>query len=98
MENRAGHAIQIQSVLFEESKTVVYVQNVGKGSVVLFSIVINDVEFEISQSNCEVGSKHITTIQEGQTAKITVPQSINKSAHIKILCQDGTSYEGDWKP
>lgn len=98
IESRAGHAIQIQNVSFEDSRTTVYVQNVGKGSVILFSIMVNDIEFDISKSNCEVGSKQTTTIQEGETAKITVLQSFKERVYIKVLCQDGTFYEGDWNP
>lgn len=98
VEQRAGHAIQIQSVNFEETKTTIYVQNTGKGTVTLSSLHIDDKEFALSKENCTVSSEDTTTVEETKTAKITVFEQYQKRINIKILCKDGTSIEADVEP
>lgn len=98
VEQRAGHAIQIQSVNFEETKTTIYVQNTGKGTVTLSSLHIDDKEFALSKENCTVSSEDTTIVEETKTAKITVFEQYQKRINIKIVCEDGTSIEADFEP
>ena len=98
VEQRAGHAIQIQTVNFAETKTTIYVQNTGKGAVTLSSLHIDDKEFALSQENCIVSSEATSTIEETKTAKITVFEQYQKRVTIKIVCKDGTSIEADAEP
>lgn len=98
VEQRAGHAIQIQTVNFEETKTTIYVQNTGKGTVTLSSLHIDDEEFALSEENCTVSSEDTTTVEETKTAKITVFEQYQKRINIKIVCKDGTSIEVDIEP
>ncbi|MGD9131804.1 MAG: hypothetical protein PVH73_09575 [Candidatus Bathyarchaeota archaeon] len=98
LEQRAGHAIQIQSVNFEETKTAIYVQNTGKGAVTLSSLHIDDKEFALSEENCTVSSEDTTTVEETKTAKITVFEQYQNRINIKIVCKDGTSIEVDVEP
>ena len=98
VEQRAGHAIQIQNVNFEETKTTIYVQNTGKGPVTLSSLHIDDEEFALSKENCTVSSEATTTIEETKTAKITVFKQYQNRINIKIVCEDGTSIEVDVEP
>lgn len=98
VEQRAGHAIQIQNVNFEETKTTIYVQNTGKGAVTLSSLHIDDEEFTLSKENCTISSEDTTTLEETKTAKITVFEQYQKRINIKIVCKDGTSIEVDIAP
>ena len=98
IEQRAGHAIQIQNVNFGESTTTIYVQNIGTGTVTLYSLQIDGDEFRISEENCTVSSEGTTTVKETQTAKITVNESYQKQIRIKIVCEDGTSIEEHEEP
>ena len=98
LEQRAGHAIQIQNVNFEETKTTIYVQNTGKGAVTLSSLHIDDEEFALSKENCTVSSEATTTVEETKTAEITVFEQYQKRITIKIVCKDGTSIEVDAEP
>jgi len=98
LEERAGHALQIQSVRFEESEITIYVQNTGKGTVILDSLYIDNDKFRLSEENCIVASEETTTVKETQTAEITITRGYQKEIHIKVICQDGTYNEADWKP
>jgi hypothetical protein len=98
VEQRAGHAIQIQNVNFEETKTTIYVQNTGKGTVTLSSLHIDNEEFALSEENCTVSSEDTTTVEETKTARITVFEQYQKRINIKIVCKDGTSIEADFEP
>ena len=98
LEERAGHAIQIQSVRFEDATTTIYVQNTGKGNVVLDSLIIDNNDFKLSEDNCVVASERTTTVKETQTAEITITQGYQKEIHIKIVCRDGTYNETNWEP
>jgi flagellar basal body-associated protein FliL len=98
LEERAGHAVQIQSVRFEESTTTIYVQNTGKGTVILDSLYIDNDKFGLSEENCIVGSEETTTVKETQTAEITITRGYQKEIHIKVICKDGTYHEADWEP
>ena len=95
---RTGHVIQIQSVKFEETKTKIYVQNTGKGAVILALVIVDDETVEISKQNCLVSSYETTTVNETQTAEITINQNYGKKIRIKVVCVDGISYESDWSP
>ena len=95
---RAGHAIQIASIGFGETKTTIYVQNVGEGSLSLDSVYMDDKRLFITSSNCTVASQQTTTIEEGRTAEIMVNRGYGHKVHIKVICSDGTFIEGDWTP
>ena len=97
LEERAGHAVQIQSVRFEESTITIYVQNTGKGTVILDSLNIDNDEFILSKENCRVASEETTTIKETQTAEITITRGYQKEINIKVICQDGTYIEAEWE-
>jgi dTDP-glucose pyrophosphorylase len=98
IEERAGHAIQIQSVSFEESQITVYVQNTGKGTVILDSLYLDNDRFILSEEDCIVASEETTTVKETQTAEITINRGYQQEIHIKVICRDGTYHEADWKP
>lgn len=98
MEVRAGHAIWIHNVEFEDSRTLIYVQNIGEGSVVVASVEIDNEEFDVSPINCIISFENTTTLKSGHTAQITVNRAYREEVHIKVVCKDGTSHQGDWKP
>jgi len=98
MEERAGHAIQIANIGFEETTTTIYVQNTGEGALHLDSMTIDEDTFIITPSNCTVAAEPTTTLETGQTAAITVNRGYSQKVHIKVSCSDGTFYEGDWTP
>ena len=96
MKERAGHAIQIQSVTFEESRTRIYVQNVGRGTVILESVHVNDEKMSVYGSNNQEYST--ITIKAGQTAEIIINHAYKEKVKIKITCKDGTFIEAEWGP
>jgi hypothetical protein len=98
VQTRAGNAIFIQVVTFEQTKTIIYVQNVGNGTVAIDSVQINDQMFSIQPANCTVASQATTTFQQGQTAKITISQAYTERIHIKVFCKDGTFNENWYQP
>jgi len=98
LEERAGHAVQIQSVRFEESMITIYVQNTGKGTVILDSVYIDNDKFILSKENCRVASEETTTVKETQTAEITITRGYQNEMRIKVICKDGTYNEADWEP
>jgi len=98
IQNKAGHAIQIQSVTFQQTTTIIYVQNTGQGTVNIKTVQINNEQYPINPANCTVASENTTTIQQGATAQITITHAYIDTVHIKAICQDGTSYEADCKP
>jgi archaellum component FlaG (FlaF/FlaG flagellin family) len=98
MGERAGHAIQVANIRFGETKTTLYVQNVGEGSLTLDSVSMDDNRLLITPANCTVASQQTTTMEKGQTAEITVNQGYRRKVHIKVVCRDGTFIEGDWGP
>jgi hypothetical protein len=89
LETRTGHTIQIQNVNFKETETTIYVQNTGKGTVVLDSVFIDNIKFVLSEQNCKVGSQTTTTLQESQTATITINQAYQEEVIIRVVCVDG---------
>lgn len=95
---RAGTAIQIQHVQFNDQDTVIYVQNVGTGTLTLHSLSIDSTTLPIAASNCRVGSEPSTIIEEGETAVITIPHIYRVNVHVKISCVDGTFIEANWNP
>jgi len=98
LQERAGHAVQIQSVRFEESTITIYVQNTGKGTVILDSLYIDNDKFILSKENCVVASEETTTVKESQTAEISINRGYQNEICIKVICKDGTYNEADWKP
>lgn len=98
METRAGNAIWIHNVEFEDSRTLIYVQNVGEGSVVVVSVEIDNEEFNVFPINCTISFENTTTLKSGHTAQITINQAYYEEVHIKVVCKDGTSHQGDWEP
>jgi hypothetical protein len=98
MGERAWHAIQVANIGFGETKTTIHVQNVGEGSLVLDSVYMDDNRLLITSLNCTVASQPATTMEEGQTAEITVNHGYGQKVHIKVICTDGTFIEGDWTP
>jgi hypothetical protein len=98
MQTRAGHAIQVQSVSFQPSATKIYVQNIGQGTVNIKTVYINSEQYPINPVNCTVASENTTTIKQGLTAEITINHPYKDTVHIKVICQDGTLYESDYKP
>jgi hypothetical protein len=98
LEERAGHVVQIQNVRFEESAITIYVQNTGKGTVILDSLYIDNDKFTLSEENCIVASEETTTVKETQTAEITITRGYQKEIHIKVICKDGTYNEANWEP
>ena len=98
MEERAGHAIQIANIGFEETTTTIYVQNIGEGTLHLDSVSIDEDAFIITSSNCTVAAEATTTLEAGRTAAITVNRGYHQKVHIKVSCRDGTFIESDWTP
>ena len=98
LQDKAGHAIQIQSVSFQASETKIYVQNIGKGNLNLKTVEIDGEDFSVDSTNCIVASEKTVTIAEGLTAEITLNRSYQAEIHIKVICEDGTFYELDKKP
>jgi len=96
MKERAGHAIQIQSVTFEESRIRIYVQNVGRGTVILESVHINDEKMNVYGSNNQEYSEIM--IKVGQTTEIIINHAYKEKVKIKITCKDGTFIEAEWGP
>jgi flagellar basal body-associated protein FliL len=96
--DKAGHAIQIQSVSFQVSETKIYAQNIGKGELAIYSVEINGEHISVNSTNCIVASEKTVTLPEGLTAEITLNRSYQDKIHIKIICEDGTFYELDQKP
>lgn len=96
MSGRAGQAIQIQSVDFTDSETVIYVQNVGQGTVTMNTIYIDQQQFNVDSSNCIVNNIQTNTVLEGQTAAVTIDQAYQGTIHVKAIAS-GVIVEGDWK-
>ncbi len=82
--NKAGNAIQVQSLTTDQdSNLVAYVQNVGQGDVVLDSAYVN--------SELSAQSLSISLIKEATVAVTTTyPVTSDDSLTIKIVATDGT--------
>ncbi|MGQ9680722.1 MAG: hypothetical protein ACUVV4_08180 [Candidatus Bathyarchaeia archaeon] len=93
---RSGHAILIQSVAFQQNRTLIYVQNVGKGTVILETMYLGRDRFIIQFVNCTVDGEETDILGEGQVAEIIVNQGYKDKIYIKIICADGTFHEGYW--
>ena len=98
IQNRAGNAIKIQSVAFQNYETKIYVQNIGQGQVNIKIVQINNDQFEINPANCTVASQSTTIVNEGSTAEITINQTYENTVHIKVTSEGGAFYESDYKP
>lgn len=89
---RMGHAIKIQSVDFTNG--IVYVQNVGEGTVRIISVSINGMLVTISEpvtpySLIEDKTKGLTIFEiKGLTS--------GTERRIKVMCEDGTFTEGTY--
>ncbi|MBS7619923.1 hypothetical protein KEJ21_04665 [Candidatus Bathyarchaeota archaeon] len=95
---RTGHTILIQNVVFQQNQTRVYVQNVGKGTIILDTMYLGDDRFILQATNCTINGKGTNILEEGQTAEIIVIQSYRSKVCVKIICTDGTFHEGYWEP
>lgn len=95
---RVAHAIQIQGVLFESSKLIVYVQNVGEGKVTVTNAYIDGDIFDVDSGNSVVNLSNTNVLPEGETAEITIYRAYDRKINIKVVCSDGTVIEGDYKP
>jgi hypothetical protein len=91
---KVNHVIWIPSVKFIDVESItVYIQNIGKGSVLLSTVYIN---------TSLVGEEDITmsddgVIEAGETCTITIiNQSLtkNEEVRIKVVSIDGVSTEG----
>jgi hypothetical protein len=98
MGARAGLAIQIVNIRFDETTTTLHVLNVGEGALALDSVYLGATRFLITSSNCTVASQPATRMEKGQTAEITVMQGYQQQVHIRVVCHNGTFIEGDWTP
>ncbi|MEM2129744.1 MAG: hypothetical protein QXZ70_04010 [Candidatus Bathyarchaeia archaeon] len=98
LQTRAGNSIQIQSVTFQPDTTTIYVQNTGQGTVTLKTAQIDNEQYIISNQNCIVNGEHTTTLPQGSTAQVNINKAYTTQVHIKVICQDGTAYEADYKP
>lgn len=72
-------------------------------TVITFRLVISHVyidgeEFEVDSGNCFVDDSGTTLVPEERTARIEVHRAYAADGHIKVVCEDGTSVEGDYKP
>lgn len=86
---RMGHAIKIQSVDFTNG--IVYVQNVGDGTVRIISSYINGILVTISEP---------LSLTEGKTKGLTIPElkglPTGTERRIKVVCEDGAFSEGTY--
>lgn len=98
VQQKAGNAIYVQSVNFGDSNLIVYVQNVGDGSVILDSIFIDSNRFAITLENCVVANQPNIEMEKGQTATVTINDSYQQEIHIRVVCRDGTNTENNWSP
>jgi archaellum component FlaG (FlaF/FlaG flagellin family) len=98
IQNKAGNAVWIPNVNFNQSNLIVYIQNIGEDSVTLYSLYINQEKFTITLANCIVDNQQTTEIEKGQTATVTINNSYQEKIQIRVVCTDGTSNESDWKP
>ena len=95
---RTGHAILIQNVVLQQNQTRIYIQNVGKGTIILDTVYLNGDRFDVKDLNCTINDKRTNVLEEGQTAEITINQSYSSKVYVKIICSDGTFNEGHWEP
>ena len=86
--SRAGHAIQIQSVDFTNSK--LYVQNVGDGTVIVS---------EVYQDGVLLSTGLGYPVLEGDTQEVSIlgtTWGAGVEYHFKVVCEDGTFTEGTY--
>jgi hypothetical protein len=97
--NKMGKAIVIQSAAVEpnSNQLVVYIQNVGQGSVRLDSSSVY-VEDEIKTISIHGGSMPYT-LGEGDTVEVKTSQQVNslsEKVHVKVTTLDGVSAEASF--
>jgi len=93
---KAGHAIQIQGV--DKGNDIVYVQNVGEGSVVVSGVLVNgtlatSVDATVDTTSYTLGTDELS---EGQVLKLTINDAnidIKTGDKIRVICKDGTFTE-----
>jgi hypothetical protein len=95
---RAGNVIIIQSVVFNESTTTIYEQNIGEGKLNIDTVHIDTAVFKITSANCKVGSESTIALDKGETATITINNSYETQVHIRVICRENVSHESDYKP
>ena len=98
LQNKAGNAVWIPNVNFNQSDLIVYIQNIGDDSVILYSLYINQDSFLITPTNCLVANQQTTLIEKGQTAAVTINNSYQEKIQIRVVCEDGTNTQSDWRP
>jgi FlaG/FlaF family flagellin (archaellin) len=99
--NKAGKAIQIQSVMYTGTHLVVYVQNVGQGAVTFTPNQCLYVD-SFLRNNASVGidlsiylSANQGTLEQTKTASIVdnVTLSLNQKIKLKVVTNEGTWIE-----
>jgi len=98
LQNKAGNAVWIPNVNFNQSDLIVYIQNIGDDSVILYSLYINQDSFLITATNCLVANQQTTLVEKGQTAAVTINNSYQEKIQIRVVCEDGTNTQSDWRP
>ena len=101
--NKAGSALQIQSISYMSSNTTVFVyaQNVGQGSIILnpgASVLYIDGALQITAKE-NFGTTAVTLLQ-GQTATISVSYTVlaGQKVAVKVVANDGTFAENSGYP
>ena len=93
---RTGHSIFIQNISSNQEFGIkIYVQNIGKGTVVLSNILIDEEKIPVTTENCLVNNQKTITLEEGQSAVIAVNGTYEGRIHVKVVCADGTFHEMD---
>ena len=77
--------------------TKIHFQNIDQGTETIKSVQTNNDQYKVNPANCTVTSENTNTIKQGFTAEITINHPYDDPVHIKVICEDGTSHESDWK-
>lgn len=94
--SKVGKAVMIQSVSTENGNLVIFVQNVGMGSVRLVpdgSVYVNDVQKPVI--SFDGGPAAAVTVAQGQTVKILVNYLVTEGEDVKtkVVTSEGTFTE-----
>jgi large repetitive protein len=93
--DKAGKAIAIPSfALADNGNMIVYVQNVGQGSVQIGSVYVDDAQ------KADFTNDPTKAFSEGNTVELTIPGTYNKDTtyDIKVTTTDGTFMTATGKP
>jgi flagellin-like protein len=93
--DKAGKAIAIPSfALADNGNMIVYVQNVGQGSVQIGSIYVDDAQ------KADFTNDPTKAFSEGKTVELTIPGTYDKDTtyDIKVTTTDGTFMTATGKP